>query len=99
MNKRFLLLAALSAGAMLSAHADSFSGSSAGTFNNPDTTGNPTAVYTGMGGSSITFGNADSFGTGPNVLRFTGASFSSVPAETTFTVGSLYYFNGTVVTG
>src|SRR3989442_12816932 len=99
MNKRILLLAAVSTGAMLSAHAASFSGSSSGTFNNPVTTGNPSAVYTGMGSSSITFGNADGFGTGPNALTFTGAGFGSVLAETPFTVGSLYYFNGTVVSG
>ncbi len=47
----------------------------------------------------MTWGNGDGFGTGPNVMTFTGNPSFSTSAETPFSVGLLYYFNGTVADG
>jgi len=100
LTKTIALATAVFAGGMLTAHAQPFSGSSSGIFNDPvGGVDNPAPVYTGMGSSSITFGDGDGYGTGPNALTFTGASFSTVPAETLFDVGTLNYFNGTTTTG
>jgi PEP-CTERM motif len=54
-------------------------------------------VVGGVGTNTFTWGQTG-FGTGPNELQFTGAAFSA-PLETQFTVGSLYYFNGTTAQG
>jgi hypothetical protein len=98
-SKVTALMAAVCAGAISSAHAQ-FTGTSTGIFDNPvGGADNPTPVTTGIGTSSMTFGDPDDFGTGPNALAFTGAAFAGVPAETLFPVGSLYYFNGTTVLG
>ena len=76
-----------------------FEGSTSGVFNNP--TGAPTKVTTG--GNTI---NTCYFtwGTGyyspSNSLEFTGNSFAGdVPPDQTFELGTLSYFNGTVLNG
>lgn len=98
-TKATLLIAAISAGAVLSVQAQ-FSGSTSGIFDHPVAgADNPDSFTTGIGTSSMTWGDADGFGTGPNALTFTGNPSFSTPAETPFSVGTLDYFNGTVAEG
>ena len=99
-SKTIAQAAAVFAAGLLSAHAQPFSGSSSGIFNDP--VGGPenaSPVTTGIGTSSITFGKADAANATPNALKFTGASFSDIASETPFDVGSLYYLNGSTVGG
>jgi hypothetical protein len=96
LTKVLALSAAVVIGGMLSAHAQPFSGSTTGTFINPVAgADNPSAVTTGIGTSSMTWGQ----GPDVNQLNFTGAGFASVPAETQFQVGSMFYYNGTQALG
>ncbi len=66
-------------------------GSSSGVFQTPVPI---TAVTTGVGTNSMTFGTGA--GSPPNQLTFTGSAFSS-PLETPFKVGTLYFYNGAIV--
>lgn len=90
------------------AHADTlYSGQVAGSFVDPVLSGNiisngnpvpydnsTTAVYGGIGGHAIRWGD-NYFGMGsPSYLVFTGNDFSNVPANTPFVLGTLYYFDG-----
>ncbi len=70
-----------------------------------DDTGGPnsdgTAVYTGMGTNSITWGAYPGETTPPpySTLTFTGKSFSNVAIGQLFDIGTLTYTNGTSLTG
>ena len=79
-----------------SAQAIPIDGESSGVFVNP--VGPPGMVITGAGTNSFTWGDPGSFGTGPSNLTFVGETFSTT-TETEFLVGTLDYFNGTVVAG
>jgi hypothetical protein len=76
---------------------DAIAGSSSGVFVNPLPTGGAISVG-GVGTSTFNWGNPDGFGTGPNIMSFTGDPFSTT-TETPFKIGTLYYFNGTTETG
>jgi hypothetical protein len=85
-----------------------YSGSISGTFSNPVLTGyvidlqgnhvpldnTTTAVYTGIGTNSITWGQAFP-GFPDSILTFTGKSFSGVTPGQVFDLGTVTYFNGT----
>ena len=66
-------------------------GSASGVFVNPVP---GTATVTGVGTNSFTYG----LSTAPSALTFGGASFST-NFETQFSLGTLTYFNGTIVSG
>ena len=68
-------------------------GSSSAVFTNPAPS---TAVVSGVGTSFFTWGDPAGFGTGPSTLRFTGTPFSTATQQA-FIVGTLDYFNGTIV--
>ena len=53
-----------------------------------------TAVVSGIGTSSVTWGD-DKGGTRPNALTFTGHSLNDVVSGQVFPLGTLTYFNGT----
>ncbi len=97
-SHKLALALALLAGAALTAQADpTFSGLASGTFSNPQ--GGPD-----NGSPDYTLsGNTISFGSNPdptqNTLTFNAAPAFSVAADQVFTLGSLYYFNGTVAGG
>jgi len=77
------------------AHAlEPIAGTTSGVFQNP--TGPVGMVTTGVGTPTFTWGTG--FGTGPSSLNFAGASFNT-STETAFDVGTLNYFNGTIVGG
>lgn len=88
-----LLAGALFVGSSHFAFAN-FIGSSSGVFANP--VGPAGMVTTGVNTSFFTWG--DGLPPPSSSLSFSGASFS-VPAETTFSVGTLTYFNGTISLG
>ncbi|QSJ15913.1 choice-of-anchor K domain-containing protein [Nostoc sp. UHCC 0702] len=77
--------------------APPFTGASSGTWATPTPSGSP-YVYNGVGTNTFDWGDADGFGTGPNILSFDGNSFST-GIDTPFQVGNLTYFNGTTVVG
>lgn len=78
------------------AGAVSFTGTSSGTFVKP--TGAPSLVTTGVNTKRFTWGTG--YQSLANSLEFTGTSFASiVPPEQTFSLGTLKYFNGTVLNG
>jgi hypothetical protein len=90
--------AILAAGMALAPRAEAipFQGSTSGEFKNP--TGASTLVTTGVGTSNFTWGTG--YQSASNSLKFTGASFAGdVPPEQTFELGTLTYFNGTVLKG
>jgi hypothetical protein len=90
--------AILAAGMALAPRAEAipFQGSTSGEFKNP--TGASTLVTTGVGTSNFTWGTG--YQSAANSLKFTGASFAGdVPPEQTFELGTLTYFNGTVLNG
>src|SRR5882672_4855975 len=72
-----------------------FSGDSSGTFVNP--VGPAGIVVTGVGTSHFTWGTG--IGGGPSSLDYNHFPFSGVPAETSFLLGTLTYFNGTIAGG
>lgn len=69
-------------------------------FENPDLTDVPSPVYSGIGTNSISWGDPDGFGTGPNTFEFVpdGAASPS-PDGDLYVLGRLNYFNGTVSLG
>jgi hypothetical protein len=77
------------------AGAVSFTGSTSGIFVNP--TGGSGMVTTGVNSNSFTWGTGVS--SPSSSLKFTGAGFASVLPEQAFSLGSLYYYNGTVLDG
>ena len=78
------------------AKAISFNGMTSGIFANP--TGASTVKTTGVGTSYFTWGTG--YQSASNSLQFTGKSFAGdVPPDQTFELGSLTYFNGTVLNG
>jgi len=78
------------------AKAISFNGMTSGIFGNP--TGASTLKTTGVGSSYFTWGTG--YQSASNSLQFTGKSFAGVvPPDQTFELGSLSYFNGTVLNG
>ena len=73
-----------------------FDGSTSGVFKNP--TGAPTLVTTGVDTKKFTWGTG--YYSPSNSLEFTGKSFAGeVPPDQTFELGTLSYFNGTVLNG
>ncbi len=90
-------LAAL--GFTFQALAINFSSSSSGKWGEP-TPGdvNPMPFFSGVGTNTFEWGIPDIFGTPSNQLVFTGNSFS-VNRDSTFKVGDLDYYNGTVPLG
>jgi hypothetical protein len=73
-----------------------FEGTTLGVFKNP--TGASTVKTTGVGSSYFTWGTG--YQSASNSLKFTGASFAGdVPPDQTFELGTLSYFNGTVLNG
>lgn len=82
--------------ATASVQAVTFDGTSSGTFQNPVGPGG--MVVSGIGTSTVLFGDGANFGTGPSSLSFLGSAFST-PAETLFSLGQLTYFNGTTTVG
>lgn len=74
--------------------AGPFAGSSSGVFVNPIL--QPSAVFLGGGTSTVLWGDTSAFGGPQNQLSFSGTTFSDIPTETSFQVGSLYYYNGTI---
>lgn len=95
MKKLGNLLATVLLGSVLPVQAQ-FVGASSGVFQNP--AGPPGMVTLGENTSTILFGDGNGFGTGPSSLSFAGTGFST-PAEASFSLGSLTYFNGTTVAG
>lgn len=77
--------------------APPFTGSTSGTWETPTPSAAP-IVFTGVGTNTFTWGDADSFGTGPNSLSFTGNAFSA-NVNSPFSVGNITYFNGTTAIG
>lgn len=75
--------------------AQTFSGTSSGTFGTPNPGANTNPVFSGVGTNTFTWGAP--FGTPANELSFTGSSFSG-ELNSLFAVGNLSYFNGTVST-
>lgn len=75
------------------AHAQTFQGSSSGTWGTPDPGTNVNPVFSGVDTSVFTWGNPANFGVGANKLTFTGSSFST-GVGSLFEVGNLTYFNG-----
>lgn len=104
-NKVFataLSTAALSAIATLGlpnqVYAQTFVGTSSGTWGQPNPGKNPNPVSSGVGTNVFTWGNASSPGTFENKLEFTGNQFSS-GIKSLFKIGDLTYYNGTVDEG
>ena len=75
------------------AYGGVISGSTSAVFVDP----NPFAsFYTGVGTNNFTFGDPAGFGTGPSLLVFDGVSFDTT-TESDFLIGTLFFFNGTVL--
>ncbi|HVL40429.1 MAG TPA: choice-of-anchor K domain-containing protein [Fimbriimonadaceae bacterium] len=91
---RFSLISmlAVAAGAV---QADPVQGTATGTFVNPLP---GSATTTGTGTSNFTWGNGAPFGSQPNRFQFTGDAFNTTTG-TSFRIGTLYYFNGTIASG
>ena len=77
------------------AGAVSFTGTSSGIFVSP--TGGPGLVTTGVNTKSFTWGTG--FQSPPSSLTYTGTSFAGILPEQAFSIGTLSYFNGTVLDG
>jgi len=78
------------------AEAIPFEGTTSAVFKNP--TGASTKVTTGVNTSYFKWGTG--YQSPPNSLQFTGKSFAGeVPPDQTFELGTLSYFNGTVLNG
>ena len=75
--------------------AASVEGSSTGVFLNPAPS---SAVVSGVGTNSFTWGDPGDYGTGSSRISFNGISFA-VDFEQLFSLGTLNYFNGTIVAG
>jgi len=69
-------------------------GNSTGIFMNP--IGPSGMVFSGIETNSFTWGDQGSYGTGPSSLNFVGQPFS-IKTEKEFLIGTLSYFNGTIV--
>jgi len=80
------------------AQAQTFTGNSSGTWGNPTVGNNDAPNYSGVGTDIFTWGDPADYGTGPNVLTFTGNSIST-QIDSVFKVGDLTYFNGSVGLG
>jgi hypothetical protein len=83
--------------------AITFSGTSGGTWGQPDPgSTNNISTYTGVGTDFFTWGlpfpDEPKFGTPANSFKFTGAKFKT-GLDSLFKVGDLSYFNGTVPLG
>lgn len=92
------ILSACALGAVaLQAIADPVSGSTSGSWVNPNPTGG-NIVTTGVGTSTFGWGDGSVATTGANSLSFAGGPFASV-TETPFKVGTINYFNGTTAIG
>ena len=80
-----------------------FSGTLEGSFKNPSTADGDTAVYsieeTPDGGSLFTWGDPSDPGASPSSLTFRGSSFSDIVPEQSFVVGTIDFYNGTIVSG
>lgn len=77
------------------AKAISFDGESSGTFVNPK--GGPDLVTSGVNTDKFTWGTG--VGTPPSMLSYTGKLFAGIVPEQAFSIGTLTYFNGTVLSG
>jgi len=77
------------------ARAITFDGTSSGTFVNP--TGGPDLVTTGDNTSSFSWGTGHY--SDPSQLTYTGKTFEGIVPEQAFSIGTLTYFNGTVLGG
>jgi hypothetical protein len=77
------------------ARAVSFTGGASGIFVNP--TGGSGMVTTGVNSNSFTWGSG--VNSPSSSLNFTGVTFAGIVPEQTFSLGSLSYFNGTVLDG
>ncbi|HEY5704588.1 MAG TPA: choice-of-anchor K domain-containing protein [Terrimicrobiaceae bacterium] len=77
------------------ARAISFTGTSSGIFVNP--TGGPGLVTTGVNTNAFTWGTGVQ--SPSSSLTYTGTGFAGVLSEQAFSIGSLSYFNGTVLDG
>jgi hypothetical protein len=77
------------------AGAVSFTGSSSGMFVSP--TGGAGLVTTGVNTESFTWGTG--YQSAPSSLVYTGTSFAGILPEQAFSIGTLSYFNGTVLDG
>ena len=90
------LLVAVGCCAVLgNAWATSFGGDSAGTFVNPVAgSDNPSMTVSGVGTSTFAWGA----GGDPSIVNYQNVAFSS-PPETTFKIGTLTYYNGTINSG
>jgi len=80
------------------AQAQTFTGNSSGTWGNPTVGNNDAPNYSGVGTDTFTWGDPADYGTGANMLTFTGNSIST-PIDSVFKIGDLTYFNGTVGLG
>ncbi|TLD70736.1 PEP-CTERM sorting domain-containing protein [Phragmitibacter flavus] len=99
--KASLLLAWITAVGTASAQAtpttSAFTGSVQGEFQNPaGPSGMVSSIYDG--GSSFMWGTADEH-SHPSKLEFNGFDFNEISPETYFTLGDLYYKNGTIIAG
>jgi hypothetical protein len=77
------------------ARAITFAGTSSGTFVDP--TGGPDLVTTGVNTDTFTWGTG--VGTPPSLLNYTGKVFAGIVPEQSFSIGTLKYFNGTLMAG
>jgi len=76
------------------------SGGADGDFSSPEgPEGMVTNLLTGATGSYFTFGTAADGFDDPSWLLFNGASFADVSANESFLLGTLDYFNGTILSG
>ncbi len=80
------------------AQAQTFTGNSSGTWGNPTVGNNDAPNYSGVGTDTFSWGDPADYGTGANVLSFTGNSIAT-PIDSIFKVGDLTYFNGSVGLG
>lgn len=92
-----LMVLALGLAALPGALAQPVDGTTSGTWVNP-TPSAPPIVTTGVGTPVFTWGDAATFGTGPNSLTFEGGAYAGA-LESPFKVGTIIYFNGTTTLG
>jgi hypothetical protein len=96
--KTLTLSVIVAIGFVSQAQAQTFTGNSSGTWGNPTVGSNDAPNYSGVGTDTFSWGDPADFGTGANVLTFTGNSIST-PIDSIFKVGDLTYFNGSVASG
>ncbi len=78
--------------------AQTFSGTSSGTFGTPNPGSNDDPVFSGVGTNTFRFGDPGNSRSNPNRYTFAGNSFSTTPGSL-FRLGNFTYFNGATFRG